>query len=126
MHSVRGIPLAVATAMMAVAAVASLVGSPLAGALIDRRGPVVVMVAGLGLAAGGLLMVAFGAAAVGVAVNGLGLSLSIPALTAGMAAGPLLTAGAAATGATVALLCTAVALTAVAGVLCRPARAIRP
>ncbi|GAA2887980.1 MFS transporter [Actinoplanes cyaneus] len=89
LHSVRGIPVAVATAMMALGAVTSLVGNPLAGTLIDRWGARVVMVAGLAVAGCGMLMLAFGrgtvVAATGVAVIGLGWSLFIPALATRLA-----------------------------------------
>jgi MFS family permease len=89
LHSVRGIPVAVATAMMALGAVTSLVGNPLAGTLIDRWGARVVMVAGLVVAGCGMLMLAFGrgtvVAATGVAVIGLGWSLFIPALATRLA-----------------------------------------
>lgn len=89
LHSVRDIPVAVATAMMALGAVTSLVGNPLAGTLIDRCGARAVMVAGLAVAACGMLMLAFGrgtaVAATGVAVTGLGWSLFIPALATRLA-----------------------------------------
>ena len=90
LHTVRGVPLVVATAVVSLAAVASLVGNPVAGTLIDRYGPRVVMLSGLVLAFGGLLALALGpgilAGAAGVAASGLGWSLAMPALAAGIAA----------------------------------------
>lgn len=89
LHSVQGISVAAATAMMALGAVTSLVGNPLAGTLIDRWDARVVMVAGLAVAVCGMLLLVFGrgtvAAATGVGVTGLGWSLYIPALATRLA-----------------------------------------
>ncbi|MEU8238174.1 MFS transporter [Actinoplanes missouriensis] len=89
LHETRGVPLAVATGLVALAAVASLVGNPVAGALIDRWGGRPVMLAGLAVAAAGMLTLAgasgSAAAGLGVAVTGLGWSVSMPALSTRLA-----------------------------------------
>jgi MFS family permease len=84
LHDVWFVPLATATAIVSLAALASLVGNPVAGTLIDRFGSRAVMLAGLATALVGVLTLAVGAGAlaggVGVALTGLGWSLTIPAL----------------------------------------------
>ncbi|GIE76988.1 MFS transporter [Actinoplanes philippinensis] len=84
LHGVLGVPLALATGAVALAAVASLVGNPVAGTLIDRWGGRAVMCAGLALAATGMLLLGAGhglvTVAVSVALTGFGWSLSMPAL----------------------------------------------
>ncbi|WP_229068972.1 MFS transporter [Actinoplanes sp. DH11] len=89
LHSHRGIALALATGVVSLAAITSLLGNPLAGVLIDRFGGRTVMVLGLMIAAAGMLLLAatpgLFAAAAGVAVTGLGWSISIPALATRLA-----------------------------------------
>ncbi|WP_436535842.1 MFS transporter [Actinoplanes sp. HUAS TT8] len=89
LHTARGLPVAAATGMVALAAVTSLVGNPIAGTLIDRYGPRAVMIAGLLVATLGMLLLALGAglalAAAGIGVTGLGWSLSVPALSTRLA-----------------------------------------
>lgn len=85
LHGVRGLPLALSTGMVALAAITSLAGNPVAGRLIDRRGPRTVMISGLVVAAAGMLLVATGRSVAGVVITGLGWSLSIPALATRLA-----------------------------------------
>jgi MFS family permease len=89
LHEVRGISLATAAGIWGLGPVATIVGNPIAGALIDRRGGRLVMVSGLAMVASGGLILAYGpglpAAAAGVAVSGLGWSFSLPALATRLA-----------------------------------------
>ncbi|GAA2675266.1 MFS transporter [Actinoplanes palleronii] len=84
LHDVRGLSLTAATGVLALAAVAGLLGSPFAGALIDRYGGRPMMAAGLALAVAGLPVVAAATGVVpvaaGIAVTALGFAVSIPAL----------------------------------------------
>ncbi|MET0419029.1 MAG: MFS transporter [Actinoplanes sp.] len=89
LHAAHGMSLPAATGLWALGPVAALVGNPVGGALIDRRGARPVMVAGLAMVAAGALLLAYGpglvAAAGGIALNGLGWSFSIPALSTRLA-----------------------------------------
>src|SRR4051812_38947036 len=80
LHSVRGMSLAAAAGLWALGPVATIIGNPVAGALIDRRGARSVMISGLAMVAVGGLFLAYGpgllAAAAGVALSGLGWSFS--------------------------------------------------
>lgn len=89
LHAMRGMSLAAAAGLWALGPVATIVGNPIAGALIDRRGARLVMVSGLAMVAAGGLILAYSpglaAAAAGVAVSGLGWSFSLPALATRLA-----------------------------------------
>lgn len=83
LHSVKGVPLATATAMTSLLALASFPGNWLSGALADRFGGHRVMTAGLAVSVGGLVLVATGGhpllLGVAVAAVGFGWSVTLPA-----------------------------------------------
>ena len=89
LHEVRGISLAAAAGIWGLGPLATIVGNPIAGALIDRRGGRFVMVFGQAMVAASGVILAYGpglaAAAAGVMVGGLGWSFSLPALATRLA-----------------------------------------
>jgi MFS family permease len=85
LHLGKGIAIPVATGLLCLLAVASLVGNPLSGVLVDRFGGRPVMACGYGFSAIGLLVVAFAPGAVGsalgIALVGFGASVALPSLS---------------------------------------------
>jgi MFS family permease len=81
----KGFALPLATALLSLLALSSLVGNPVSGVLIDRVGGRPVMAGGLVVSAAGLVVVALApgvpGCAAGIAVVGLGASTAIPALS---------------------------------------------
>jgi MFS family permease len=86
LHLGKGIAIPIATALLCLLAVASLIGNPVSGVLIDRIGGRPVMAGGYAVSALGLIVVAAApgpvGSAAGIALVGLGASVSIPALSA--------------------------------------------
>jgi len=84
LHEVRGMSVAAASVLWGLGPVVTIVGNPIAGTLIDRRGARFVMVCGLALVAIGGPILAYGpglaSALAGVAIGGVGWSFSLPAL----------------------------------------------